>query len=77
MLIAEDDPAGKCMQRKSVVDPAKPSEQPKKKARTNRISMGEKTQSIKGLTDELCGLCRLVVVPNIATDKAPEFVVIM
>lgn len=77
MLFAEDDPAGKQVQRKSVVDPAKPLEKPKKKARINRTSMGGKTLILKGLMYELCGLCRLVVVPKIATNKAPDVVMIV
>jgi len=72
MLFAEDDPAGKQAQRKSVVEPAKPSEQATRKARTKQTSTGEKPLSFEGLMDELSGLCRLVVVPKIATDKPPE-----
>jgi len=76
MLFAEDDPAEKKAQRKSIVEPAKPSEQAKKKARTKRTATGEKALSFASLMDELSGLCRLVVVPKIGTDATPEVVMI-
>ena len=74
MLFAEDDPAGKAAQRKNAVEPAKPSPQAKKKARTKRNNEGEKVMSFAEVMDELAGLCRLVVVPKISTDKTPEVI---
>jgi len=58
------------------VEPAKPSEQAKKKARTKRTATGEKALSFASLMDELPGLCRLVVVPKIGANATPEVVMI-
>ncbi len=74
ILFAEDDPAGKAAQRKNAVEPAKPSPQAKKKARTKRNNEGEKVMSFAEVMDELSALCRLVVVPKISTDTSDEVV---
>lgn len=74
ILFAEDDPVGKAAQRKNAVEPAKPSPQAKKKARTKRNNEGEKVMSFAEVMDELSALCRLVVVPKISTDTSNEVV---
>ena len=76
MLFAEDDPAGKAAQRTKAVEPAKPSPQAKKKARTKQNNEGEQVMSFAEVIDELAGLCRLVVVPKISTDKTPEVIMV-
>ena len=76
MLFAEDDPAGKAAQRKNAVEPAKPSPQAKKKARTKRNYEGEKVMSFAEVMDELAGLCRLVAVPKISVDQTPEVIMV-
>ncbi len=76
ILFAEDDPVGKAAQRKNAVEPAKPSPHAKKKARTKRNNKGEQVMSFAEVMDELAGLCRLVVVPKISTDKTPEVIMV-
>ena len=76
ILFAEDDLEAKRVQRKSVVEPAKPSESAKKKAQTKRTATGEKVWSFAGLMDELSRLCRVMVIPKIGSDATPEVVMV-
>lgn len=76
MLFAEDDTAGKQAQRKSVAEPATPSHRATKKVRIKQTSTGKKAPSFAGLMDESSGLCHLVVVRKISTDKPPEVTMI-
>lgn len=76
MLFAEDDPVGKAAQRKNAVEPAKPSPQAKKKARTKRNNEGEKVMSFANVMYKLAEFCCLVVVPRISADKTPEAITV-
>ncbi|MCY4171824.1 MAG: IS1634 family transposase [Bacteroidetes bacterium] len=69
MLFAEEDPEEKKAERKSIVEPVKPSTTATKKARTKRTADGGKAMSYQAVMEELSGLCRLTGVPKIKTDK--------
>ena len=68
------DPAAKKAQHKDAVEPAKPTPQAKKKARTKRNEADEQVMSVASLMRELEELGRLVVVPKISTDPSNEAV---
>ncbi len=72
LLFAEEDPKRKKAERKSIVEPAKPSAKTTKKVRTKRTADGHKARSFEAVMEELSGVCRAVGVPKIATDDSPE-----
>ena len=76
MLFAEDDPVGKAAQRKNAVEPAKPSPQAKKKARSKLNNEGEKVMSFANVMDKLAGFCRLIVVLRNSADKTPGVITV-
>ncbi len=55
MLFSEEDPEGKKAERKSIVEPAKPSAKTTKKARTKRTADGGKAMSYQAVMEELSG----------------------
>ena len=69
MLFSEEDPEGKRAERKSIVEPARPSAKATKKARTKRTADGGKAMSYQAVMEELSGLCRLTGISKIKTDK--------
>jgi len=72
MLFAEENPVAKRVERKSIVEPAKPSDSARKKESTKKTADGETAMSYSSVMQALSGLCRAVVVPKIATDNSPE-----
>jgi len=72
MLFAEEDPVAKRVERKSIVEPAKPSDSARKKASTKKTADGETAMSYSSVMQSLSGLCRLTGVPKIKTDNTPE-----
>ena len=72
MLFADDDLEGKKAQRKTAVEPSKPSPGAKKKARTKHNEKGEKVMSFASLMTELAGLCRMVIHPKTGAHTEEE-----
>jgi len=72
MLFAEEDPIARRAERKSIVEPSKPSDSARKKARTKKTADGETAMSYSSVMEALSGLCRLTGVPKIKTDHTSE-----
>ncbi len=76
MLFADDDLEEKRVQRENVVEPSKPSDKAKKKAQTKQTQEGGKAMSYASVMEELSGLSRMVVCPNIKSGDASEVVMV-
>ncbi len=71
ILFREDDPEGRAVQRSSIVESVKRSEQANKKAQSKRNQNGEQAMSFESLLNELRGLSRIKGKLKIVADKAP------
>ena len=69
MLWAEEDPEGKKAERNSAIEPAKRSEQTKKKIRTRRTTEGQTPRKFPQLMENLAALCRSTIRPKITLQK--------